>query len=313
DNYQRAVTAFQEGIEQIGRRRSKAYALMSQGRCQYRWAMDALRIDGNPQERVKRLREAFASLSDALAHARDRDPTVVPQASFWHAAVAWERALEGPGDLAAAADEKRAAFRNAPLGELARGLADPTRKDEVAKEITTRLSQMEAARKEIVTAVEEARAHSVAEWSQYLPTAALLGKTLHDYVLAFSSSAPVAMAPTAVLDEVRQELEQLLALAKREPNAISPRERRNLVNLMIRVQQALPGSTPQKVEQLLPEYEKLLAGDSDRERAELVYLRLSASWYMNATDFSGEEKLASQISNPRLANWARGNCEKFKA
>jgi hypothetical protein len=76
---------------------------------------------------------------------------------------------------------------------------------------------------------------------------------------------------------------------------------------------ASPGWPSQKAAGLLPEYEKLFPGNHDNDRAELVFLRLSVSSFFNATDFSNEEKLARQITDPRLANWALGNCEKFKA
>src|SRR5205085_1121375 len=65
--------------------------------------------------------------------------------------------------------------------------------------------------------------------------------------------------------------------------------------------------------QLLGDYEKLFADDTDDARAQLVLLRLIRASYQNAPDYSEVEQLAARIANPLLARWARGYCERFKA
>ena len=144
DNYQAAAAAFQDGVDQIGRRRSKAYALMSLGRCQYRWAIDASRIDGDPEARAKHLREAYQSLTDAVAHARASDPGVAPEASFWLATTMWEGALKAPA--ISTPGRRRCSRVPHAAGVPARsGLEDPSRKAEAAKELAERFGLMERA------------------------------------------------------------------------------------------------------------------------------------------------------------------------
>jgi serine/threonine protein kinase/tetratricopeptide (TPR) repeat protein len=309
-DYQRAATAFQEAIEQIGRRRSKAYALMSLGRCQYRWAMDAARIDGNQEERVKRLREAFQSLRDALASARATDPSVAPEASFWLSTVVLESALDGPGNLELPEAQAPKGFRSSSLSRLKSGLDDPNRKPEAVKELAERFRLMERARRDTIAAAQEARTHSAIEWSQFMPTAAVLGKRLVDELGAVKNDVPIDLAPPAILEEVRKQVQELLALAEQHVAVLSPRERRSLVDLLARVQ---PDASPQKAAPLYQTYEKLFADDNDDSRAQLVLLRLMRSSAMNAVDCPEAEQAAGRITNPQLANWARGYCGKFKA
>jgi hypothetical protein len=64
---------------------------------------------------------------------------------------------------------------------------------------------------------------------------------------------------------------------------------------------------------MLQDYERLFAQDSDEARAQLVLFRLARASFLNATTASDAEEAARRITNPVLASWARGYCEKFKA
>jgi serine/threonine protein kinase len=313
DKYPQSAAAFEEAVDQIGRGRSKAYALMSLGRCQYRWAMDAAAIDGNPQERVKRLREAFQSLADAVEQARSSDPAVAPEASFWLATVKWESALSGPGNLALAPAEGGRGFRDLPLAELKSGLDDASRKADAAKELADRLRQMDEARQNIVQAASEARGHSAAEWASYLPTAALLGKKLADQLQdLLKRKLPINLDPTAVTADSQKQASELLTATAAQAGLLSASQRRTLVDLLLKIQWQAEPSAP-KAAKLVQDYESLFADPTDDARAQLVLLRLVRANFSPAPDFHEAEDIAGQIMDPAQAHWARGYCEKFHA
>jgi hypothetical protein len=311
DHYQEANDAFQAAVKKSGQWRPKAYALMCQGRCQYRWAMDSMRINVNPDERVKHLWEAYERLSDAQQHARQSDPNVEPEAMFWLATVRWESALQGPGNLDMPVDQGRG-FRSSSLFALRRWLDDPSRKDAAIQEISERLRFIEQARQEIIRAADLARIRSAADWAKYLPTAVYLGKVLAENLPGPNSTVTPPVSPATLAEQVRTQVDRLLAFAVDEPGSLTPAERISLIAHLARVEQGRPGWTGQMQAQLYQDYEQAIAEQTDEARLQVVLIRLSRAGVINARDCADAEQIASRIASPSLRSSAAGYCQRFK-
>jgi hypothetical protein len=98
ENYPLSVEAFQSASQSAGLR-SKAYALLSLGRCQYRWANDTADASLTLAARQKLLRDAYPNLSKAVELTVAEKSYNAAEASLWLAFLLRKAAEEGPGGL----------------------------------------------------------------------------------------------------------------------------------------------------------------------------------------------------------------------
>ena len=110
------------------------------------------------------------------------------------------------------------------------------------------------------------------------------------------------LAPAAIVDDVHKEVQELLALAEKQPAALSARERRSLVDLLVRIQVASDPSPQKAAAQLYQSYERLFADENDDARAQLVLLKLVRGNACVPPDFSEAEQVAARITSPRWPN-----------
>jgi tetratricopeptide (TPR) repeat protein len=307
ERYAEAAEAFEKAVAAIGPGRSKAYTLMSEGRCRFRWAMDAAAIDGDPALRAEQLAKAHAALRFAVEQARDDQWNVAAEARVWLGYVLRESALHGPGSLEPGGPS-RSQLGSSSIERLKGKLSDKVQAPEAREELARRMAQLQLAWKHAAAGAELARPHSLEAWSKYLFDSAEFGGTLVRVLEYLGPNAASSASLSDVRREVCRECQALLDAAQHDSAALPPRRVRASFSLKFNTLPAADRET------FLTTWTPLFARTGDAWQAELsaMYM-LSAlqgtspiAWSaaMQTADGIADAALRSQTRASILAAWA---------
>jgi hypothetical protein len=198
ENYPKAVAAFETAESLYGPLRSSAYAITCRGRCQYRWATDALDIEADPDLKRTKLREARASLETAVNKAGPDEPQAKAEAKWW-------------------------------LGYTLKALAASER------DVSARLAMLDQARKEMAGAADLVKSGAKADWAIYASDCAR--ETLSLGLQLTDAAKLPGVTREALLGDAAARADALLELAKNEPGLVGPDRAALAVNILIKARE----------------------------------------------------------------------------
>ncbi|MEX2176503.1 MAG: protein kinase [Pirellulaceae bacterium] len=302
ENYPAAEQAFKQAAQETGLVRSNVYALTCLGRCQFRWARDAADIDGDPDRRRGKIREAHVSLQEAVAQAGE-NPASAAEARWWLAHTLFDRVTDGPGDLSAPTDNP---FAKKPTEELGNLLKDVSLKQMAQVELKARHALLEAAWKESreAAALVDPRLDPATRLL-YSSDAARMGA---EFYKGLTNSGAKERLPE-VTASLRTLVSESLRVVKQRPETFTPSHVYVLVAALHDVDKVnTAGSTP------LKDYESLFDRPSDAWRIQFAnLLLLEADTGKRDNLIKEAEGVAAQITDPRARDAIEGRCKLARA
>jgi len=244
EHYEQACQAFQQAVEAAGRQRS-GYALMSLGRCRYRWAVDAAILEGDLPRHHQELRQAHEAIAAALGQLRATQWSFRAETLAWRGYLLREAAEQGPGDPAAGSGE-RADFLNDPLGRLALQRRDPARKAAADEELRRRLELLQQAWRDLTTAAQTVQPHDPSQWAVYLSDALEIGAGLAGRLRDLASPQTTDLSAEAVWRQLQTDAQTLLEYAKTDVAPLAASRARTALRVLAAATSALAPASSAK-------------------------------------------------------------------
>lgn len=309
ENYPTAIETFKAASVSTGLR-SKVYALLSLGRCQYRWAGDA--ADGNLTRagRQSLLREAYSTLRNAVNQADAEMSRDRAEANYWLAQVLARAAVEGPGGIASG---EKTNLEQETLRRLIRIYdRDSTLRTSAASELKLRFAIFDQAWRLAKNAADLASSDAPEDRPTYWLDSIDIGLEFAGYLEA-SVMDLSGVARGGLLVELRDSSRKIVDAAKQNADHISRGQALRALALLSAVHsqmKSLDGRNPALA--ILKNAESLFSAEDDRDKLVELLLRESRIGEGEAA-IARAERIASEMPAGPARERALGTCLQTRA
>lgn len=319
EHYEPACRAFQQAVEAAGRERS-AYALMSLGRCRYRWAVDAALLEGDIQRHHQELPQASEALAAALTRFRPAQWSFQGETLAWRGYLRREAAEQGPGEAAAGSGE-RADFLNDPLGRLVLQRRDPSRQAAAEEELRRRLKLLKQAWQDLRDAAQTVQPHDEGQWAVYLSDALEVGTGLAGRLRDLASLGEGNLTAEAVLKQLQTDAQALLEYAKSDRTSLAAGRARTALRVLAAAASALASGSGSKAAGLavLRQWTPLFASRTgDAWRAEYASVLLMLADYDDSPSaipaaIAAARQAIDSVQDAAARHLVLGHCLRLEA